>query len=46
MKLAAAWSPGLGAEGFQHLALVIHGAPEIAHLAVDLHHHEADHPRR
>ncbi len=26
-----------GDEGFQHLALVIDGAPQVAHLAVDFH---------
>jgi hypothetical protein len=28
---------GLAGEGFQHLALVIDGSPEVMHLAVDLH---------
>ena len=32
---AAALVPGLGDEGLQHLALMIDGAPEVAHLAVD-----------
>ncbi len=28
---------GFGDKALQHLALVIHGAPEVMHLAVDLH---------
>jgi hypothetical protein len=29
--------PLLGDKGFQHLALMVDGAPEVVHLAVDLH---------
>jgi hypothetical protein len=31
--------PGLGDEAFQHLSLVIDGAPQLVPLAVDLHEH-------
>ena len=29
--------PGLAGKGFQHLALLVHGSPEVVHLPIDLH---------